>query len=127
MRVTTLLALLFVLAAASQAAAAMKVIRFGKLIDGTGRVVMNAVVVVEDDRVQRVASGNVPIPPGAEIIDLSRYTGGWRSQSPVPRRRPDSGIAPTFSAADGRQAGSSETLAAEAAAFVSPLFYFHPL
>ena len=75
MRVSTLLALLFFLAAASQAAAATKVIRFGKLIDGTGRVVTNAVVVVEDDRVQRVASGNVPIPPGAEVIDLSRYTG----------------------------------------------------
>ena len=75
MRVTTLLALLFSLAAASQAAAATKVIRFGKLIDGTGRVFTNAVVVVEDDRVQRVASGNVPIPPGAEVIDLSRYTG----------------------------------------------------
>jgi imidazolonepropionase-like amidohydrolase len=75
MRVTTLLALLFVLAAASQAAAATKVIRFAKLIDGTGRVITNAVVVVEDDRVQRVTSGNVPIPPGAEVIDLSRYTG----------------------------------------------------
>ena len=75
MRVTTLLALLFFLAAASQAAAATKVIRFGTLIDGTGRVFTNAVVVVEDDRVQRVASGNVPIPPGAEVIDLSRYTG----------------------------------------------------
>src|SRR5438105_15061258 len=75
MRVTTLLALLFLLAAASQAAAATKVIRFGKLIDGTGRIITNAVVIVEDDRVQRVASGNVPIPPGAEVIDLSPYTG----------------------------------------------------
>src|SRR5437773_12132172 len=75
MRVTTLLALLFVLAAASQAAAGTKVTRFGKLIDGTGRVFTNAVVVVEDDRVQRVATGNVPIPPGAEVNDLSRYTG----------------------------------------------------
>ena len=77
MRVITLLALalLFFLAAASQAAAATKVIRFGKLIDGMGRVLTNAVVIVEDDRVQRVASGNVPVPPGAEVIDLSRYTG----------------------------------------------------
>ena len=75
MRVTTLLALLFFLAAASPAAAATKVIRFGKLIYGTGRVITNAVVIVEDDRVLRVATGNVPIPPGAEVIDLSRYTG----------------------------------------------------
>jgi hypothetical protein len=57
MRVTTLLAFSLFLAAASQAAGATKVIRFGKLIDGTGRVVTNAVVIVEDDRVQRVATG----------------------------------------------------------------------
>ena len=50
-RVIRLLALLSFLAAASQAAAATKVIRLGKLIDGTGRVVINAVVVVVDDRV----------------------------------------------------------------------------
>src|SRR5262245_65892809 len=75
MRVTTLLALLFFLAAASSAAAATKVIKFGKLIDGTGRVITNAVVVVEDERVQRVRSGNVPIPPGAEVVDLTRYSG----------------------------------------------------
>src|SRR5215475_12071030 len=75
MRVINLLVFLFFLTAASQAAAATKVIRLGKLIDGTGRVITNAVVIVEDDRVQRVASGNVPIPPGAEVIDLSRYTG----------------------------------------------------
>lgn len=74
-RLTTLLVLLFFVTAASQAAAATKVIKLGKLIDGTGRVITNAVVVVEDDRVQRVASGNVPIPPGAEVIDLSHYTG----------------------------------------------------
>ena len=92
MRVITLLALLFVLAA-SQAAAATKVIRFGKLIDGTGRVVTNAVVIVEDDRVQRVATGNVPIPPGAEVIDLSRYTGiPGLICSPVFRRRATSGV-----------------------------------
>ena len=76
LRAISLLTLLcFLAAASSAAAAATKVIRFGKLIDGTGRVITNAVVVVEDDRVQRVASGNVPIPAGAEVIDLSRYTG----------------------------------------------------
>jgi len=72
---SSLAALLFFLAAASQAAASTKVIRFGRLIDGTGRVFTNAVVIVEDDRVQRVTTGNVAIPPGAEVIDLSRYTG----------------------------------------------------
>ena len=47
--VTSLVALLFFLAAALQAAAATKVIRFGTLIDGTGRVFPNAVVAVEGD------------------------------------------------------------------------------
>jgi len=75
MRIATLLAVLFSLATSSTALAATKAIKFGKLVDGTGRVFTNAVVVVEDDRVQRVAGGNPPIPSGAEVIDLSRYTG----------------------------------------------------
>ena len=52
-----------------------KVIRFGKLVAGTGTVVENAVVVVKDDRILSVGSGEVAAPPGADIIDLSRYTG----------------------------------------------------
>src|SRR5262249_59234613 len=45
------------------------------LVDATGRVFTNAVVIVDEDRVRSVASGNVAIPSGAEVIDLSRYTG----------------------------------------------------
>jgi len=75
MRIAPLLAALLVLAASSPAAAATTAIRFGKLVDGTGRVFTNAVVIVQDDRVQSVATGNPPIPSGAEVIDLSRYTG----------------------------------------------------
>jgi imidazolonepropionase-like amidohydrolase len=75
MRIASLLAVLLFLMAPSTVLAATKVIKFGKLVDGTGRVIDNAVVVVEDDRVQNVASGNVAIPNGAEVIDLSRYTG----------------------------------------------------
>ncbi len=75
MRIARLLAVLFFLATSSTALAATTVIKFGKLVDGTGRVFTNAVVIVEDDRVQRVASGDVPIPSGAEVIDLSRFTG----------------------------------------------------
>jgi imidazolonepropionase-like amidohydrolase len=63
------------LATSSTALAATKVIKFGKLVDGTGGVLTNAVVIVEDDRVQRVVSGNASMPSGAEVIDLSRYTG----------------------------------------------------
>jgi imidazolonepropionase-like amidohydrolase len=38
-------------------------------------VFTNAVVIVEDERVQSVATGNQPIPGNAELIDLSPYTG----------------------------------------------------
>jgi hypothetical protein len=51
------LAVLLLLATSSTAPAATKLIKFGKLIDGTGGVIANAVVVVENDRVQRVLSG----------------------------------------------------------------------
>src|SRR5215831_2408264 len=75
MRTARVLAILLFLTASSTAVAATKAIKFGKLVDGTGRVLTNAVVIVDDDRVRSVASGNVSIPSGAEVIDLSRYTG----------------------------------------------------
>src|SRR5258705_9274735 len=55
------------------AEAATRAIRFGNLWDGHERIA-NAVVVVENDKVQSVAA-NGRIPPGTETIDLSRYTG----------------------------------------------------
>src|SRR5437879_10899828 len=75
MRGARVLVVLCFLATSSTLFAATKAIKFGKLVDGTGRVFTNAVVIVEDDRVRSVASGNVSIPSGAEVIDLSRYTG----------------------------------------------------
>jgi len=75
MRSARVLLILFFLATSSTAVAATKVIKFGKLIDGTGKTFTNAVVIVQDDRVQSVGTGNVAIPGGAEVIDLSRYTG----------------------------------------------------
>ena len=75
MRIATLLAVLCFLATASTALAATTAIKFGKLVDGLGRVFTNAVVIVDDDRVRSVASGSPSIPIGAEVIDLSRYTG----------------------------------------------------
>jgi imidazolonepropionase-like amidohydrolase len=50
-------------------------VRFGSLVDGTGRVVNDAVVVVKGDRVASVGSGSRAVPAGAEVIDLGRYTG----------------------------------------------------
>jgi imidazolonepropionase-like amidohydrolase len=49
-----------------------KAIRFGKLVDGSGNASANAVVVVEVDRIKSVGAA---VPQGAEVIDLSRYTG----------------------------------------------------
>ena len=54
------------------ALAAPKAIRAGRLIDPSGNVVINAVIVVENDRIVSVST-SAP-PAGAEIIDLSRYS-----------------------------------------------------
>ena len=53
--------------------AATKAIKLGKLWDGH-RVIANATVIVENDRVQRINTGD-EIPADAEVIDLRRYTG----------------------------------------------------
>jgi imidazolonepropionase-like amidohydrolase len=57
------------------AAGKSKAIRFGKLLDGTGKVWAGAVVVVEGDKIGRVGPGDSEIPRDAEVIDLSRYIG----------------------------------------------------
>jgi imidazolonepropionase-like amidohydrolase len=75
MRIARLITVFLFLAAPLPALAATKAVKFGKLVDGTGRVLTNAVVIVDGDRVQSVTSGNASIPSGAEVIDLSRYTG----------------------------------------------------
>jgi len=62
-------------AGAFPAAAQMRAIRFGRLVDGTGRVLDDAVVVIERDRIVRVGSGDAAVPAGAAVIDLRRYTG----------------------------------------------------
>src|SRR5439155_16880228 len=49
-------------------------LRFGKLWDGT-RVITDAVVVVEGERVQSVGSGNSAVPPNAHVVDLSKLYG----------------------------------------------------
>src|SRR5262245_11429219 len=59
---------------ALQAAAPITALRFGTLIDGVGKVITNAVVVIENDRIRSVSADVSSIPAGAEVIDLSRYT-----------------------------------------------------
>ena len=61
-----------VLATASTAFAATKAIRAGKVVDGSGKTIANAVIVVENDRIVSVGTGAPPA--GAEVIDLSRLT-----------------------------------------------------
>src|SRR3954468_22014339 len=66
-------ALILAIALSLNAAAATKAIKFGKLWDGH-QVITKAVVIVEDDKIQSVTA-NGTVPAGAQVIDLSRYTG----------------------------------------------------
>jgi imidazolonepropionase-like amidohydrolase len=61
--------------AASLASAQTTAIRFGHLADATGRVVDDAVVVVQGERITSVGSGAKAIPPRATVIDLRPLTG----------------------------------------------------
>jgi imidazolonepropionase-like amidohydrolase len=54
---------------------AVTALRFGRLVDGKGAVLEDAVVVVEGERITRVGHGEAAIPPGARVIDLKRFTG----------------------------------------------------
>ena len=49
---------------ASPAVAATKVIRAGKVVDGSGKVVTNAVIVIDNDRITSIGTG-APPPPAA--------------------------------------------------------------
>ena len=50
------------------------VVRFGKLIDGHGKVLQDAVVVIDGERITSVGIGSAAIPANADIIDMRRYT-----------------------------------------------------
>ena len=50
-------------------------VRFGKLWDGRGKLWTNAIVIVQAGKISAVTSDASAIPAGAEVIDLSRYTG----------------------------------------------------
>ena len=62
------------IAFASHALAATQYVRFGKLIDGKGKVWTNVGVLVENDHIRSVEGDGV-LPAGAVVIDLRRYTG----------------------------------------------------
>jgi imidazolonepropionase-like amidohydrolase len=71
MRKVRVLTWLLVLLAAP-AFAATKAIKAGKVIDANGKVIVNAVIVIDNDRITAITTGAPPA--GAEVIDLSRYT-----------------------------------------------------
>src|SRR5688572_28117501 len=58
----------------AQTAPTLTAVRFRSLVDGTGRVVRDAVVVIDADTVVRVGTGDGAVPRGARVIDLRRYT-----------------------------------------------------
>src|SRR5467141_1198066 len=53
----------------------VKAVRFGKLWDAKGKLWTNAIAIVEGDRIRNVTTDASAIPAGAEVIDLSKYTG----------------------------------------------------
>ncbi|MBM4189069.1 MAG: amidohydrolase family protein [Gemmatimonadetes bacterium] len=60
--------------ASGQTAAPPVVIKAGRLIDGRGGPpIVNAVIVIEGDKIVRVGPA-LPIPPGSRVIDLSSST-----------------------------------------------------
>ena len=48
--------------------------RFARLVDGDGVVTNDAVIVVADDRIVRVGSGNTAVPGGVAVTDLRPLT-----------------------------------------------------
>ncbi|HEY2460500.1 MAG TPA: amidohydrolase family protein [Candidatus Acidoferrum sp.] len=53
----------------------VKAIRFGKLWDAKGKLWTNAIVIVEGGKIRSVTTDASTIPTGAQLIDLSRFTG----------------------------------------------------
>ncbi len=58
----------------AQASGKLLALRFARLVDGTGKVIANPLVVVENDRVKSIGGATTPIPAGATVMDLSHYT-----------------------------------------------------
>jgi imidazolonepropionase-like amidohydrolase len=52
--------------------AATTAVKAARLVDGSGRVLTNVVIVIQDDRIASVGTG--PVPAGANVVDLGRLT-----------------------------------------------------
>ncbi|HEX3868784.1 MAG TPA: amidohydrolase family protein [Gemmatimonadaceae bacterium] len=56
------------------AGAQTKALRFAAVVDGSGPVIANGVVIVDGDKITRVLRPSDPLPPNAQVIDLTRFT-----------------------------------------------------
>src|SRR5262245_41752946 len=70
-RLTPVALAIAVIASSSSALAAQTAIKAGRVIDPSGRAIANAVIIVENDRIVSIGTS---VPPGADVIDLGRYT-----------------------------------------------------
>ncbi len=59
----------------ASAAEPVTAIHLGKLIDGRGAVIVNPVVIVRGERIERIALPGDVLPQDATVIDLGRFTG----------------------------------------------------
>lgn len=67
--------LFFLFANTSFLFAQLKAVYFGELIDGQGKKIVHAVVIIDADRIINVgAEKEISVPPNAEKIDLRSYT-----------------------------------------------------
>src|SRR5712672_2469259 len=79
-RITTVVLLMTLsvhtsLAQDKPAAKNVKAVRLGKLWDAKGKLWTNAIVVIDANKIRAITTDASAMPPGAETIDLSKYTG----------------------------------------------------
>jgi imidazolonepropionase-like amidohydrolase len=60
--------------AVQSSSAGQTALRFGALVDGSGTLVRDAVIVVNGERIVSVGSGDGAVPAGATVRDLRRFT-----------------------------------------------------
>jgi imidazolonepropionase-like amidohydrolase len=62
------------LIAGASAHAQTKALRFGAVVDGSGRTIPNGVVIVDGDKISRVIGPRDAVPAGATVVDLTKFT-----------------------------------------------------
>ncbi len=70
-----LFAAISVFAQEKPSAKQVKALRFGKLWDAKGKLWTNAIVIIEGDKIRNLTTDAAAIPAGADVIDLTKYTG----------------------------------------------------